>query len=226
MADTRKGKIARCPVAIREEVNRRLLDGQPASKIIPWLHSLPEVLAVLDEHFGEEPISPQNLSEWRLGGYKDWLRRREQIDETRDLATFAAKLGAAAGGNLTEGAAAILGGKILEALESATPLDPAVQAEGEKVGLDLEAMTNCVVALRRTDLEARKGHQRQQLLDQRERQVALSEKQFQVRTCELFLEWFTDQRAVEIAKSDAKKEVRMEQLRLAMFPKPAAEGDD
>lgn len=44
MTTARTGKIARLPVAIREEVNRRLLDGEPASKILPWLNGLPDLV--------------------------------------------------------------------------------------------------------------------------------------------------------------------------------------
>src|SRR5688500_3105784 len=100
---TRTGKIARCPVHIREEVNRRRLDGQTASKVIVWLHTLPEVLQVLDEHFGEEPISPQNLSEWKQGGYRDWLKRRERVANLGALSKHALELGVAAGGNINDG---------------------------------------------------------------------------------------------------------------------------
>jgi len=115
---TRKGKIARLPAAIRDEVNVRLHDGQPASKILAWLNAQEVVLRILDEHFHEEPISPQNLSEWKGGGYLDWLRRREKVENMRQLSQYAYSL-AQAGGSVTDGAAAIAGGKMLEFLEEA-----------------------------------------------------------------------------------------------------------
>jgi hypothetical protein len=204
MTVARKGKIANCPLAIREEVNRRLLDGQPGSKILPWLNSLADVLQVLDERFGEEPVTVQNLSEWRQGGYEEWLGRREKVQHLGELAKFAAQLGQAAGGNLTDGSAAIIGGKILERLET---------AKAEEIG----DLTEALVALRLTDLEARKAQQRDRLLDQKERLVALSEKQWQLRTAELFLKWYEDRRAAEIAEGKAKRDVKIEQLRLLMF---------
>lgn len=206
MSTARKGKIARCPLAIRDEVNRRLLDGQSGPIILNWLNAQEAVLRVLDQHFGEEPITAQNLSEWRQGGYQEWLSRRERVETTKDLANFAAKLGEAAGGTLADGSAAILGGKFLEALESAD----------EKT--DIGKITKAVVALRHADLEARKAAQRERLLDQKERTVALAEKQFQVRSTELFLKFYEDKRAKEIAEGKGAKTVKMEKLRQLMFP--------
>lgn len=220
MAIARKGKIASCPLAIREEVNRRLLDGESGPKILAWLNAHPDVLRVLDERFGEEPVTAQNLSEWRQGGYQEWLERREKIENTKSLANFAAQLGAAAGGNLTDGSAAILGGRILEKLESAD----------NQSAEDLAHVAKALVALRSTDLEARKAKQRDRLLEQKERTVALSEKQWQVRTCELFLKWFDDERARKIADGKGKASVKIEQLRLEMFgatgPEETPDGSD
>ncbi len=217
--DTHTGKIGRCPLAIREEVNRRLLEGEPGPKILAWLNSQEEVLRVLDQYFAETPVTPQNLSEWRLGGYAKWLKRRERVESLKHLSDYAAKLGAAAGGNATDGSAAILGGRILERIETALE-----NGDDDTIS----ALVEPLVALRRTDIEARKGRQRERLLDQRERQVALSEKQFQVRTCEAFIEWAKNAKALEIAQGPAPKEVKMDQLHLLIFgappPKPAQEG--
>jgi hypothetical protein len=210
------GKIGRCPPHIRDEVNRRLLNGEPASKILPWLNSQEVVLRVLDEHFGEEPVTPQNLSEWRKGGYAAWLKRRERLANLKELSAYAATLGEAAGGNATDGSAAILGGRILERIETA------LEANDDAT---LAALVDPLVKLRGTDLEARKARQRERLLDQKERQVALSEKQFQVRSCELFIAWAKNAKALEIAQSAAPEPVKMDQLHLLIFgepPKPTA----
>jgi hypothetical protein len=70
---TRTGKIARLPREIREQLNRRLQDGEPGKKLVEWLNSLPEVKAALNTQFGGRRVSEQNLSEWKAGGYRDWL---------------------------------------------------------------------------------------------------------------------------------------------------------
>ncbi|BET67166.1 hypothetical protein ASA1KI_20840 [Opitutales bacterium ASA1] len=230
MNTARTGKIGRCPAAIREEVNRRLLDGQPASKILPWLNSQEDVLRVLDEHFGEEPVTPQNLSEWRQGGYKEWLGRREKVEQLRELSAYAAQLGAAAGGGMHDGSAAILGGRIMQALETAIDADPtatAAAASGEEdaaPALDLAGLVDCVVKLRASDLDVRRTKQRDRLLDQRERAVKLAEAQFQVKTAEAFLRFYEDRRAKEIAEGSGEPRLKIAQLRELMFGK--VEGPD
>jgi hypothetical protein len=73
----RTGKIARLPQAVREETNERLREGAPLGEILSWLNSLPEVRAVLRQRFDGEPISEQNLSRWRCGGYAGWLENQQ-----------------------------------------------------------------------------------------------------------------------------------------------------
>lgn len=73
---TRRGKIARLPYSIREEINRRLRNGHLASEIATWLNSLNAVRTIMAAQFGGTTISENNLSVWRLGGYQDWLRQR------------------------------------------------------------------------------------------------------------------------------------------------------
>jgi hypothetical protein len=71
--NTRIGKIARLPHSIREQLNLKLHDGLPAKSILPWLNSLPETKAILTADFDNRPITKQNLSDWKHGGFRDWL---------------------------------------------------------------------------------------------------------------------------------------------------------
>jgi len=80
---TRNGKIARLPKKIREELNHRLEDGCPGVKIVEWLNAHPRVQKVLRKEFNGEPISEQNLSRWKEGGYQEWLRQREALEQMR-----------------------------------------------------------------------------------------------------------------------------------------------
>jgi hypothetical protein len=81
----RTGKIARLPKAVRDQLNQRLADGESGEALLEWLHSLPEVLEVLVRHFEGRPILKQNLSEWRMGGFRDWEARQERLEQVRDL---------------------------------------------------------------------------------------------------------------------------------------------
>ena len=76
----RTGKIARLPHKIREELNRRIQDGQPGTELVTWLNSLRKVNAVLKKQFNSQPINAPNLSDWMDGGYRDWLTLQETVD--------------------------------------------------------------------------------------------------------------------------------------------------
>jgi hypothetical protein len=80
---TRNGKIARLPKDIREELNRRLDNGLRGAKLLKWLNELPSVKEILHEQFDGRPISVQNLSQWREGGYADWLRHQATQEQIR-----------------------------------------------------------------------------------------------------------------------------------------------
>lgn len=69
----RNGKIARLPRPLREQLNQRLLDNEPYARILQWLNARPEVHVVTTQFFGSRPISQQNLSEWKMGGFQEWL---------------------------------------------------------------------------------------------------------------------------------------------------------
>src|SRR5229473_3322936 len=94
---TRTGKIARLPVEIRHQLNRRLQDGKPGKQLVVWLNSLPEVREALKEEFGARPITEQNLSEWKLGGYADWERHEGSCALVARLTDEAGDLKVAAG---------------------------------------------------------------------------------------------------------------------------------
>src|SRR5258707_3596455 len=77
---TRNGKIARLPLAVRQELNRRLDEGEQGKKLVAWLNGLPAVQAIAAAEFGGKAIREQNLSEWKQGGYRDWLAKQEALE--------------------------------------------------------------------------------------------------------------------------------------------------
>jgi hypothetical protein len=89
---TGNGKIARLPRKIRDQLNRRLDDGESGVRLVEWLNALPEVQQVLKSEFGGRPISEQNLSEWKQRGFREWLRHQEACDRMRWMTERAADL--------------------------------------------------------------------------------------------------------------------------------------
>ncbi len=94
---TRTGKIARLPRPVRDELNRRLRDGEPGKHLVAWLNAQPEARAVLAADFGGRAVTEQNLSEWKLGGHRGWLLQQEVLAGARELAAHAGDLRTAAG---------------------------------------------------------------------------------------------------------------------------------
>ena len=113
---TRNGKIARLPRDIRDELNRRLEDGQQSGPLLAWLNTLPAVRVVLAQDFDGCAVSKQNLSEWRAGGYTEWLARQETLAQTRELAADAKELTGATEGRLTDHLATVLAARYAAAL--------------------------------------------------------------------------------------------------------------
>jgi len=81
----RTGKIARLPHPIREQLNRRLESSEDYEPILNWLNALPEARQVIDDHFAGLPISKQNLSDWRSGGFSEWQDRQDAVDFLTNL---------------------------------------------------------------------------------------------------------------------------------------------
>ncbi len=200
----RTGKIARLPQAIRLQLNQRLRDGQLGPQILPWLNALPEVRAILEAEFGNKDINAQNLSDWRNGGFVDWERSQDRVHGTRLLAEKALALAKEAGGNLSEGAAAIVSGRILEALE----------------GLGPDASLEDIVGLSKTIAILRAGDVDQAKLRQKDEELKLATQKFQRDTCELFLRWAADRRAADVASSNTSHTDKIEALGQLML------GDD
>jgi len=76
----RNGKIARLPKETRDMINRMLDDGLPYHVVI--------------DELGEvgEGLNTQNITNWKQGGYQDWVKNQEIIERTRAQTEFAIDL--------------------------------------------------------------------------------------------------------------------------------------
>jgi hypothetical protein len=144
---SRFGKIARLPLDIREQLNRRLQDGEIGKDLVVWLNSVPEVQAVLKAEFGDRPVNEPNLSDWKTGGYQDWLVHQDTMAQVSLLVASAKALGGASPMPLTELLANCLAARYVVELGR-------LMANGNGGG-DLEMLRKIcrdVLALRRLDL--------------------------------------------------------------------------
>ena len=88
----RKGKIGRLPLTVREQLNLRIADGVETTPLLAWLNAQVETQEILRRDFASRPVTPQNLSEWRQGGFQDWLHLQQRLDMARDMAEQADSL--------------------------------------------------------------------------------------------------------------------------------------
>jgi len=150
MNPTRNGKIARLPLHVRENLNRRLQDGQQGKKLVAWLNSLPEVRSVIQAEFGGRPVREQNLSEWKQGGYRDWLALQEAREATARLDEELTDRGGDGSQPLCETLAHWL------AVRYAVTTRRLVETEGQEHWHLLRQLCADVVELRRGDHSARR----------------------------------------------------------------------
>jgi len=115
---TRRGKIARLPRDIREQVNRRLDECVEGKLIAEWLNSLPKVTDLMAAEFGGQPVSEVNVSNWKLGGYLDWLEHQEDLEAISRFGSDAGEIRKKSGGGLADQLAVCLAARIVRALRN------------------------------------------------------------------------------------------------------------
>jgi len=78
MSKRRIGKIARAPKAVRDVINEMIRDGATYAQVIK----------VAEKHdvFG---LNEQNLTNWKEGGYQEWLREQERLSDMQAKREFA-----------------------------------------------------------------------------------------------------------------------------------------
>jgi len=161
---TRNGKIARLPLAVRQELNRRLDEGEQGKKLVAWLNGLPEVQAIVAAEFGGKAIREQNLSEWKQRGYRDWLAKQEALEIAERLREDATEWNAEGHASLTDTLALWLAARYAVATRR-------VAETGEREGWRLlREMCGDIVELRKGD------HTAERLQIERERLELEKEK--------------------------------------------------
>ena len=161
------GKIANLPADIREELNCRINDGEQGSELVEWLNAIPEVTEVMNERFGGNPISEQNLSEWRKRGFQQWLTLHTILDGS-DTASESAVEVAKTGINC-ERLLLLLTARYAEMIQSWNLTD--TEMLSYKMGV-FRRFTAVVLSLRRAELQKARleiDHERLEFLREKQR---------------------------------------------------------
>jgi hypothetical protein len=176
---TRRGKIARLPRALREEVNRHLLQEQPDQVLLAWLNARPEVRPVLLPYFKDTTVTPQNLSDYRYGSFREWLKKEEQERRTRELAEYAVRIGAGPGVDLGRASAALLHSQLILLME---PMHSLITAMANGVHMEERIKLICedMARLGQVLHLVRQGEHQAELLRLKAEQVAISRERLEL----------------------------------------------
>jgi hypothetical protein len=188
---TRTGKIARLPREVREELNRRLGDGEKGKKLVTWLNSLPEVQVVLKTEFDGRPINEPNLTEWKKGGYREWLDQQEAKDLVPLLADEADELNPATGPPLTDRMAVWLAARLMVVVRRLAVADPGDAAKWKL----LHETAADIVAFRKGDHSGQRLKLDRELLELDRDRIDLDRERVLIereRTIDAFVSIFKD----------------------------------
>jgi hypothetical protein len=219
LPEVHRGKVGSFPPEIREEINRRLHDGQSASKILPWLNAEPAVIERLRDRWEGNPVTAQNLSEWRRGGYRIWQRRREKSQHLQSLTSWAASMAdQISAKKLSDAGRVILAGNILEVMEGMEAQE-SVEAMADafaKIASSVDSSE--MVEINRDKLELRKDQH--ELASSRH---DLDREKFEILAVQKFREWAENSDALAVLKSGEPEADQIKQLRAIMFGPAAAD---
>ncbi|HWB04041.1 MAG TPA: hypothetical protein VG796_13520 [Verrucomicrobiales bacterium] len=150
---SRTGKIARLPHDLREEVNHLMECATPGRILLAWLNELPEVKEILAAFFHGKPINHQNLSEWRHGGFAEWLTRKDILDRAAGTTGSTDEL-EKIGHDMADRACRLLSARLADTVSHLT-LHPDVPPPAELK--HLSSLIPGLTALRRASHGARNG---------------------------------------------------------------------
>jgi hypothetical protein len=193
-----RSKLGRLPFAVRTELNERIRDGATGTAILEWVNTHPAWLKIARE-LGAASVSPQNLTDWRGTGYKDWLGEQDKTARLRSLASLSQSIALQTGGDPAAVGARILTAKLLDALEEA---DPVTQGE----------LVKAFASLRAGEADAQRVQIARDKNDLARQSLALDLQKFQRQTCELFLKWHNNQQALSIATGPGTNDDKIQAL--------------
>ena len=193
-----RSKIGRLPFAIRNRVCEMLLDGATAARVCEAVNGSPE-FAALRRETGCAPLNAQNVTDFRGAGYARWLADRRRTENLRALAESANHIAAAAGGDPAAVGARILAGRLVDMLES---VDDASALE----------LAGALVSLRKGENDAAKLELDRRRAELQRESLELERDRFRRQTCEMFLKWCADRRALSIAEGPGTNEDKVKAL--------------
>lgn len=193
-----KSKIGRLPFVIRNRICEMIMDGATSAQICAFVNASGEYAALMRET-GCKPLNAQNVTDFRYAGYIRWRRDRQRTENLRALTESANHIAAAADGNPAAVGSRILAGRLIDMLEGAD----------DASALDL---AGALVNLRKGENEAARLELDRKRADLQRESLELEKDKFRRQTCELFLRWYADRKAMAIADGPGTNDEKVKAL--------------
>lgn len=190
----RRSKIARLPWELRNRVCEMIADGRPAREVCDLVNASDALSSQ-----GVAPLTEQNVSEWRVGGQKDWEDNRSRVDRIARLSEASLHLVEAAGGDPAAVGSRILAGRLTEMLD-------AVGAE------DSLPLAKALASLRQAETAAAKIELEKRRADLSEDALRLEREKFRWQAAGAALKLFEQKRAAEIAAGPGTNDEKIRAL--------------
>jgi hypothetical protein len=146
----RTGKIARLKKLHRDAVNGMLRDNCSAESVIRFVAELAEAGEQDADGAAIQIPNDQNITNWREGGFADWLKEQTRLDDMRAKREFALEIVKQnEGGKIHEAGLNLAASQIFELLQ-----DFDVATLKEQLAEDPENYSKIVSALARISKEA------------------------------------------------------------------------
>ena len=163
----RTGKIARLPKTLRDQVNAALRDGATASRVIELLTAAKAGGATNGDGSEIDLPNDQNITNWREGGYAEWCKEQERLDDMRIKREFAMDVVKQnEGGKIHEAGLNLAASQIFEVLQ-----DFDIAALKERLAEDPENFIGVVRALSGITKEAREFEKYREFVAERKREI-------------------------------------------------------
>lgn len=163
----RTGKIARLPKTLRDAVNLALQDGATANAIIKIVTDAKANGAMNGDGSEIEIPNDQNITNWREGGFADWLKENQRLDDMRAKREFALRIVSEnEGGKIHEAGLNLAASQIFELLQ-----DFDVSSMKDKLAENPEEFSKIVSALARISKEALGFEKYRELVAEQKRKI-------------------------------------------------------
>ena len=208
-------KISRLPRSVRDDLNRRLDDGERGAAITTWLNAVPAVKKIIDRDYEGVPVSDQNLSVWRETGFFRYQEENTRLHELKERVAFSKKMAGSAR-EIFAGSAAVGGGVIMDVMES---LDPdaikSILAENPE---NFVAVMRAFAAMSKAQMDQDRTALAKEKHAQSGEKLSFDREKFETAQAAAVLKHAQSKAVQDIAKGSGSNAAKIAATRALMFP--------